>query len=200
MKKKVVAEVKKGLMNDTAYMLRNAMSLAGFDLNDQHFKDTPDRVARMWAEFSREGMHEKIRQVLSHSFTSNNDEMISVPNIDAVSLCPHHLMPVVYRAHVGYIPNGRVLGLSKIPRLVKLLAQRPIIQEDLVVWIAEMLVDRLKPVGVIVVLDGQHTCMRARGIREPNSVVRTSKVTGVFAMDDSSAKAEFFDLINHYSR
>jgi GTP cyclohydrolase I len=149
----------------------------------------------MYEELMRGYDKDETVAIVSHVFESDNDEMVVIPSIDAVSLCPHHLLPILYTAHVGYIPNGHVIGLSKIPRLVKHLAAKPVIQEDLVGEIALELYKALAPTGVMVVLDGQHACMRARGIREKDSVTRTSKTVGVF-QTDAAAKAEFLALIN----
>jgi len=171
------------------------MDVLQFDRDDQHFRDTPRRVACMYEEFTQGYDAVATAEILSHMFESSNDEMIVLPNIDAVSLCPHHLLPILYTAHVGYVPQGRVLGLSKIPRLVKHLAAKPCIQEDLVTEIAQLLCQALVPAGVMVVLDGQHLCMRARGIREKDSITRTSKALGVFLTNDA-CRSEFLALIN----
>ena len=178
-----------------ANAVKQMMEYLGMDLSNQHFVGTPRRVALMFEEFTQGYDTETAKEILSHMFDSDNDEMVVLPNIDAVSLCPHHLLPSLYTAHVGYIPHGVVLGLSKIPRLIKHLASKPVIQEDLVTEIAHVLEQALHPVGVMVVLDGQHLCMRARGIREKDSVTRTSCTLGVF-QTDAACKAEFLALIN----
>lgn len=169
----------------------------GVDLEDPNFKETPDRVARAYLELCR-GLcnREEIDDILSRTFPSTYDEMIVVTDIDAVGLCPHHLMPVRYRIHVGYIPaeDGQVLGLSKIPRLVCLMAARPVMQEQLTVEIADAFEKALGPLGVMVVVNGGHSCMQCRGIKQGDSRMITSAVRGVFR-DDAAPRNEFLTFV-----
>lgn len=173
----------------------------GVDLEDPNFKDTPDRVARAYRELCR-GLYErdKIDEILSRVFPSDNDQMIIRPDIDAVGLCPHHLLPVRYRVHVGYIPaeGGFVLGASKISRLVHLLAARPILQEDLAPDIVDKLEETLNPLGVMAVVIGEHSCMQCRGIKEASSKMITSAVRGIFKSEFDSPRAEFLSLVGKF--
>lgn len=172
----------------------------GLDLNDPNFMATPDRVARAYSELCA-GLYneDEIEEILSKTFPSTYDEMVVVTDIDAVGLCPHHLMPVRYKIHVGYIPaeDGRVIGLSKIPRLVCLLAARPVLQEQLTVDIADKFESALLPLGVMVVVDGGHSCMQCRGIKQINSKMITSAIKGVFREDERPRK-EFLMLVGNF--
>jgi GTP cyclohydrolase I len=140
-----------------------------------------------------------VEEILSKTFPCDFDEMVVVTDIEATGVCPHHLMPVRYTIHVGYIPSqeGQVLGLSKIPRLVCLLAARPILQEQLTKDIADIFEDNLNPLGVMVVVSGGHSCMQCRGVRMSGSRMITSAIRGVF-QDDSAAKQEFLDLARKF--
>ncbi len=164
--------------------------------NDQHFKGTPDRVARAYTELCK-GLSDETNseKILSATFDTKNDEMILVDNIDFVGICPHHLLVVHGKAHVGYVSDGKCVGLSKIPRLVKWLAAKPIVQEDLNCEITRELERVLKPKGVMVVLEATHTCMSARGVKAAGSMMTTSSVTGVFKNSDK-ARSEFFYLLS----
>lgn len=171
----------------------------GVDLDDPNFKETPFRVAAALRELCK-GLYEEdeIDKILCRTFPSIYDEMIVVTDIDAISLCPHHLMPIRYKIHVGYIPaeDGLVLGLSKIPRLVCLLAARPVMQEQLTVEIADEFEKALTPLGVMIVVNGGHSCMQCRGVKQSNSRMITSAVRGCFADANDGSKGEFLTLIN----
>ena len=162
-------------------------------LADENFKDTPYRTAKVYDEFLKGYSEEDIEKIMSKSFPSELREMTVVKDIPATTLCPHHLLPVLLRVTIGYIPNGRVLGLSKFNRLVKLIAKAPLLQEDLTKILADTINDYLKPFGVIVVVSGKHTCMIIRGIEQPDAEVTTSSVRGVFD-DNHNIKMEFFKV------
>ena len=177
--------------------------LEGLGINwkeDENFKATPNRVANTYMELCS-GLYKQdvIELILKTTFPCDYDEMIAVTDIDTVGICPHHLMPVRYKIHVGYIPSedGQVLGLSKIPRLVCLLAARPILQEQLTADIADIFEEHLQPLGVIVVVNGGHSCMQCRGIKQDNSQMITSAVRGIFK-DEGPPKQEFLSLVGKF--
>lgn len=175
--------------------MKKIISGLGLDLNDPDLKDTPKRVLRGYYEIL-EGLldtDEKINKILSITFPSKYEGMIVEGPIHCYSLCPHHFLPIVYDIFVGYIPKGKSLGLSKLPRLIELLARRPIIQEDLTRDIAEKIEKILKPQGVAVFVKGTHFCMSMRGVRNNASTV-TSEVTGVFRKNIGT-RMEFLDFI-----
>jgi GTP cyclohydrolase I len=172
----------------------------GEDPGRQGLKETPRRVADMYREvFS--GIHEDPEAVVDAVFDVGHDEMIMVRDIPLHGICEHHLTPFVGKAHVAYVPNteGRITGLSKLARLVDLLARRPQVQERLTTEIAEVLVRVLKPRGVFVVLEAEHLCMSMRGVKKPGSVTVTSAVRGVFKTD-ARTRAEAMGLIRGDSR
>ena len=157
---------------------------------------TPERVAKS-LRFLTEGYQQDPREVLNDAlFDVTYNEMVIVKDIEVYSLCEHHLLPFLGRAHVAYIPNGKVVGLSKIPRLVEVFARRLQVQERLTVQIAEALDEILKPTGVAVVVEAIHLCMMMRGVSQQNSFAITSSLRGEFH-DDPGTRAEFMELIRH---
>jgi GTP cyclohydrolase I len=128
-------------------------------------------------------------------FTSSNDEMVLIKDIEFYSTCEHHLLPIIGRAHVAYIPNGKVVGLSKIPRVVDVFARRMQIQEQLTEQIADAIMETIDPKGVAVVLQARHMCMEMRGVEKINSTTTSSALRGLFKKDEKT-RAEFFSLIN----
>lgn len=167
-----------------------------FDLNDPNFVDTPRRMAGVLSELlyghTKKGKTELVN-CLSKTFPTTNNEMIVVRRIHAIGLCPHHFLPVIYNVSVGYIPKNAVIGLSKLPRIVKILAKQAIIQEDLTNVIADLLFDELQPEGVAVYMNGKHSCAQIRGVQEINLEMITSALRG--CMNNAKTKAEFFELI-----
>ena len=160
------------------------------DLQDDNFKDTPYRILKYLEEIGRGYDPTYIEEQLSRTFPSEYDEIVSVTNIDARSLCPHHFLPVIYKIDFAYLPDKKVLGLSKIIRIIRNLSLRPVLQEDL----GEDIIDTfatLKPKGIMVVLRGVHTCMYGRGVKN-RGVAVTSKVYGSFK--DPSMKEEVMRL------
>jgi GTP cyclohydrolase I len=157
---------------------------------------TPKRVAGS-LRFLTEGYEQDPHEVLNDAlFDVTYNEMVIVKDIEVYSLCEHHLLPFLGRAHVAYIPNGKVVGLSKIPRLVEVFARRLQVQERLTVEIAEALDGILKPTGVAVVVEAIHLCMMMRGVSQQNSFAITSSLRGEFH-DDPKTRAEFMELIRH---
>jgi len=159
----------------------------------KQLKGTPARLARMYADYCWSA--EKIEEELSKHFRvfeNGYDEMLVVKNLDIWTLCPHHLLPCHFKVSIGYVPTGRVLGLSKFARIAETLAKRPVIQEEYSTELAELFMDRLKPKGVAVYIVGQHGCMTSRGVRQHSDVV-TSTVKGCF-LKEAATREEFFAI------
>lgn len=174
--------------------IREILLAVGEDPDREGLRETPDRVARMYAEVFQ-GLHQDPKEHLKKLFTQQYDEMVTIPNIRFESFCEHHLLPFIGRAHVAYLPQGRVVGLSKIPRVIDVLARRPQVQERLTVEVAETLMRELRPRGVAVVLEASHSCMTIRGVRKPDSVCVTSAMLGAFR-EQAATRAEFLALIH----
>lgn len=164
-------------------------------INDMHMEDTPRRVIEMYKEF----FHPPKPKITL--FEADSNEMVTLHNIPFYSMCSHHMLPIVGQAHVGYIPNGQIIGLSKIPRIVKYTAQRPQVQERLTTDIADYLFDvfdeQYKPSGIGVVLSGIHFCMEMRGVGVPGVKTITSALRGSFK-DNPSQRTEFLAFVERY--
>jgi len=171
------------------------LEAVGEDPNREGLKATPDRVARMYAELLG-GMKEDPEGHLKSAFTENYDEIVLLRDIPFYSMCEHHLMPFIGKAHVAYLPDGHVLGVSKLARIVDCFAKRLQLQERLTAQIADSLMEGLKPLGVAVVLEASHSCMTIRGIKKPGSVMVTSAVRGIFKKDPRS-RSEVMGLLHH---
>jgi len=170
------------------------LKVLGEDPTREGLLRTPQRVAEAY-EFLTKGYHEDIKKVLNGAiFTEKYSEMVVVKDIDFFSICEHHLLPFYGRAHVAYIPKGKIVGLSKVPRIVDVFSRRLQVQERLTRQIAETLFDCLNPEGVGVVVEARHMCMMMRGVEKQNSVATTSAMLGVF-MDDMKTRGEFLHLI-----
>lgn len=168
-------------------------SLWGDALDSEGMKDTPSRVLRHWATITQ-GLNMDPMEPLAKTFPCTHDEIVIVRDIPFNSLCEHHLLPFFGVAHVAYIPHGKVVGLSKIPRALDILASRPQIQERLTDDLAATINTALSPIGVAVVISAEHTCMTTRGVVKPGSLTVTSAMLGVFR-EDVSARAEVMGLI-----
>ena len=175
--------------------VREILSAVGEDLNRDGLKDTPARVARMYGELLA-GMHDDPNTHISRVFNENYDEIVLLRDIPFYSICEHHLMPFIGSAHVAYLPSGKILGVSKLARIVDCFARRLQTQERLTSQIADCLMSNLKPQGVAVVLEASHSCMTIRGIKKPGSVMVTSAVRGLFRKDPRS-RNEIMSLIHH---
>jgi GTP cyclohydrolase I len=175
--------------------VREILIAVGEDPDRDGLRRTPARVARAYAELFA-GLRVDPAEVLSTTFEADHDELVLVREIEVMSLCEHHLLPFKGVAHIGYIPgeDGRITGLSKLARLVEVFARRPQVQERLTVQIADLLMERLRPRGVIAVLECEHMCMEMRGIRKAGARTTTSAVRGLFKQDAKS-RAEAMSLI-----
>ena len=151
----------------------------GEDVKREGLLETPDRIARMCGEIYG-GLYEDPAKHLQKQFTAANDGMVVETDITFYSTCEHHLLPFYGKAHIGYIPDGRVAGLSKLARTVDVFARRPQIQENMTAQIAQALTEHLKPKGVMVMVEAEHTCMTMRGIKKPGSKTVTLTALGVF--------------------
>lgn len=165
--------------------VREILDAVGEDPNRDGLLDTPGRVARMYAELFS-GLHQEPGRHLERVFEETYDEMVLVRDISFNSMCEHHLLPFMGVAHVGYIPNGKVAGLSKLARVVEEVSKRPQVQERMTHTIADLMSSELNAKGVIVVLEAEHSCMTIRGIRKPGSLTITSAVRGLFRTSDST--------------
>ncbi len=173
--------------------VREILAAVGEDPDREGLLETPARVARMYAEMFS-GLHEDPRRHLGKAFTEKYDELVLVRDIAFNSVCEHHLLPFMGQAHIGYIPDGRVLGLSKLARVVEVVSHRPQVQERMTEQIAGLLEHDLGAKGVAVVIEASHTCMTIRGVRKPGSLCVTSAMKGIFRSNVSS-RAEVMSLI-----
>lgn len=175
------------------------MQAIGEDVNREGLRDTPRRAAKAFRYLTK-GYDENIDDIINNAiFESNASEIVMVKHIELYSLCEHHLLPFIGKCHVGYIPNGKVIGLSKIARIVDFYARRLQIQENLTRQIAETLQKYTDAIGVAVLIEAKHLCMMMRGVEKQNSVMTTSCVLGEFH-EDPSTRAEFFSLLNQPGR
>jgi GTP cyclohydrolase I len=174
--------------------VRELLLALGEDPEREGLKETPARVARAFKE-NFEGLWQKPEDVLTTTFDIGHEELVIIRDIEVFSHCEHHLTPFHGVAHVGYIPSGKITGLSKVARLVDLFARRPQVQERLTTQIADALVEILKPMGVIVIIDCEHLCMSMRGVRKSRARTTTSAVRGV--LRDGATRAEAISLITN---
>ncbi len=173
--------------------VREILIAVGEDPTREGLRDTPDRVARMYAEIFS-GLHTDPAVHLEKTFTQKHDEMVLVKDIEFSSCCEHHLLPFLGKAHIAYLPNGRVVGLSKLARVVEAVAKRPQVQERMTEEIADLIMTHLKPRGVGVIVEASHTCMTIRGVRKPGAMTITSSMRGGF-LKDSATRAELMALV-----
>jgi GTP cyclohydrolase I len=177
-----------------AQAYRELLQGVGEDLDREGLRRTPDRAARA-LEFLTQGYRQDLDAIINDAiFDSEASEIILVKDIELYSMCEHHLLPFIGRAHVAYIPNGKVIGLSKVARIVDVFARRLQIQENLTTQIAESLMGCLEPGGVAVVVEAKHLCMMMRGVEKQNSVMKTSCLLGSFK-DDARTRSEFLSLL-----
>jgi GTP cyclohydrolase I len=173
--------------------LREIIEAIGEDPSREGLLDTPGRVARMYVELF-EGLRTDPTEYLKVGFEAGHDEMVILRDIPFYSICEHHFMPFHGRAAVGYIPDGRVVGLSKLARLVEGYARRPQLQERLTSQVADALMDTLEPDGVAVVIEAEHLCMTQRGVKKPGARMITSATRGTFRQNEVT-RSEFLSLV-----
>jgi GTP cyclohydrolase I len=176
--------------------VRQILEGIGEDPEREGLRDTPRRVADMYAEVFG-GLEVNPEEYLSVGFEERHKEMIILRDIPFTSMCEHHLLPFVGKAHVGYIPGGRIVGLSKLARVVEGFARRPQLQERLTSQVADSMMAALQPLGVGVVIEAQHFCMIIRGVKKPGSTMVTSATRGIFRTN-AATRAEFLDFIRDH--
>lgn len=175
--------------------VRTMLIQIGEDPDREGLRQTPYRIAKAWLTELFAGYHEDPGEYMTDFDSEGYDELVIVKDIGFVSFCEHHALPFIGKTHVGYVPDGRIVGLSKIPRLVQTYAKRLQVQERMTAQIANTIEEYLKPRGVIVVIEAAHSCMIARGIKAVGSLTMTSAVRGVFADPARGARQEFLDLL-----
>lgn len=173
-------------------IIRDLIAELGLDITDQHFKGTPARVARLYRELTR-GHRADPAEILK-TFHSKHNELIVVSDINFSSLCPHHLLIYRGKMHFGYVPDGRIVGLSKIPRLIQTMASRPIVQEDLVSEIADTFMSVVQPLGCVVRATGRHDCVAVRGVKSHEAQMTTVAIRGLFR-EKASLVDEFHQVL-----
>jgi len=189
-----------GLDNNEQFLnaVKTMITHIGEDVAREGLLKTPERVLKSY-EFIYGGYKEDPQAILNSAmFESSNDEMVLIKDIEFYSTCEHHLLPIIGRAHVAYIPDGKVVGLSKIPRVVDVFARRMQIQEQLTEQIADALMESISPKGVAVVIQARHMCMEMRGVQKISSTTTSSALRGLFKRDEKT-RIEFFSLINSSS-
>jgi len=173
--------------------VREILLAVGEDPDREGLQETPARVARMYAEIFS-GLHQNPRELLQKKFTQPYDEILVEKDIRFDSLCEHHLLPFFGKAHIAYLPQGKIVGLSKLARVVEVLARRPQVQERMTEELADLFMSELDARGVAVILEATHTCMTIRGIRKPDSICTTSAMRGAFR-DNPSTRMELMALV-----
>lgn len=185
------------LTNDIADFYTEILGKLGENPDREGLLKTPERVAKA-LQFLTSGYHQDAAKILRGAmFREDYSEMVLVKDIELYSMCEHHMLPFFGKAHVAYIPNGHIVGLSKIPRIVDVFARRLQVQERLTQQIIESIQDTLQPLGVAVVIEARHMCMMMRGVQKQNSATTTSAFTGVFK-DDEKTRNEFLKLVSSH--
>lgn len=182
-------------LKDMATAVRQVLVGIGESPGREGLEKTPERVAKAY-QFLTQGYQQDAAEVLrSAMFSEDYREMVLVKDIELYSLCEHHMLPFFGKAHIAYIPNGKIVGLSKIPRVVDIFARRLQVQERLTEQIRDCIEENLQPLGVAVVIEAQHLCMQMRGVSKQNSVTTTSAFTGEFLHNDKTRR-EFITLVS----
>ena len=181
-------------MRNIESLTKSLLKELGEDPKREGLIKTPLRVAKAWEHLSQ-GYNQNVEKLINNAiFSENYDQMVVVKDIEFYSMCEHHLLPFFGHAHIAYIPNGKIIGLSKIPRLVDMFARRLQVQERMTQEIANSLNDALNPSGVAIIIEAQHMCMQMRGVEKKKSYMSTSSMVGIFRSDNKTRK-EFLDLI-----
>jgi GTP cyclohydrolase I len=179
---------------DTAKLYEQIIASAGEDITRDGLLKTPQRAANAF-EFLTQGYRQTLDEIVNEAvFDSDNDEMVIVKDIELYSLCEHHLLPFVGKAHVAYVPNGKVIGLSKLARITDMYARRLQIQENMTVQIADAVEQAIRPAGVAVTIEAEHLCMKMRGVEKQNSLMKTSVMLGAFRSSQAT-RMEYLTLI-----
>lgn len=176
-----------------AFHMRRIIDALGLDLNDPNLRETDKRVAKMYLEMFAGLQEDSEPRVTTFPNDEGYNEMVMVKDIPFYSMCSHHFVPFYGHAHVAYIPNDRIVGLSKLPRIVEFYARRPQLQERLTEQTINFIDNKLKPQGCMVVIEARHMCMEMRGVQKPGAMTTTSAIRGVF--NDKKAREEFLDLL-----
>ncbi|HZY10657.1 MAG TPA: GTP cyclohydrolase I FolE [Bacteroidota bacterium] len=194
---KLIPPVEEQLLKTTSLeeTVKEILTILGEKPSREGLRRTPRRVAKAW-EFLTSGYKQDVKEVLNGAvFSEKYNEMVIVKDIDFFSLCEHHMLPFYGKAHIAYIPSGKIIGLSKLPRIVEVFSRRLQVQERLTQQIADTLFETLEPDGVAVVIEARHLCMMMRGVEKQNSVATTSAMLGSFR-DDERTRNEFLNLIS----
>ncbi|BCX89848.1 GTP cyclohydrolase IA [Methylomarinovum tepidoasis] len=182
-------------MKEMEKIFTELIQAIGEDVNREGLVDTPRRAAAAF-RYLNSGYHQSLENVLNNAiFEADTEDMVIVRNIELYSLCEHHLLPFIGKCHVGYLPSGKVIGLSKVARIVEMYSRRLQIQERLTKQIADAIQTAIAPRGVAVVIEAKHLCMMMRGVEKQNSVMTTSAMLGLFR-ERISTRSEFLNLIN----
>ena len=180
--------------NNIKNLTKDLLKEVGENPNREGLLNTPDRVSRSW-EYLSKGYRQDIKELINGAiFNEKYDQMVAVKDIEFYSMCEHHLLPFFVHAHIAYIPNGKIIGLSKIPRILDMFARRLQVQERMTQEVASMLNEVLEPKGVAVIIEAQHMCMQMRGVEKRQSYMSTSAMLGIFRDDDKTRK-EFLDIV-----
>ena len=182
-----------------AYHYSEVLKLLGEDTEREGLVKTPMRVAKAWSCLTKGYNEDPIEIIRSAMFNEEYRQMVLVKDIEIFSVCEHHMLPFIGKAHVAYIPNGKITGLSKIARVVECFARRLQVQERLTVQIRDSIQEALNPLGVAVVIEASHTCMQMRGVEKQDSATTTSAFTGIF-LSDHRTREEFMSLISNRLR
>jgi GTP cyclohydrolase I len=169
------------------------LEIMGFDLSDQHIVGTPKRLSKMWVNELFSGSYSAEPEITTFENVNNIDDMVFLGNINIKSTCSHHFIPFIGKCFIAYIPDQKLVGISKLARIVRWFMRRPQIQEELVKQIADHIENILQPKGVAVYIEAQHLCMTVRGVEEYDSVMKSSAIRGTF--NESACRKEFFDMI-----
>jgi len=180
--------------NNIKNLTKDLLKEIGENPNREGLLNTPNRVSKSW-EYLSKGYRQDINELINGAiFNEKYDQMVAVKDIEFYSMCEHHLLPFFGYAHIAYIPNGKIIGLSKIPRILDMFARRLQVQERMTQEVASMLNEVLEPKGVAVIIEAQHMCMQMRGVEKRQSYMSTSAMLGIFRDDDKTRK-EFLDIV-----